>query len=340
MTYKRANGMGTIYKIKNSRRRKPWVARVTIGWVLNAEGKAVQKKYVIGTFATQREAQIALSDYTKLPYDTSHVDMSFKNLFEYWEEHDGALLAKNTRNSYKNVYKHLAPLHDKAYRMITAAEIEDISQKLSTALQTNLKSLIYAMDKTAHKLDIPIKTVSSIMSKVTYEKTFDRKPFTEDEIETLWRTSSDNNHNLLVLTYIYTGWRFRELLGIRKDDVDLKEWTMTGGLKTAAGKNRVVPIHPRIRQYIQHLYSQSTTEMLIDLSETGVRTRFKQSLSKLGMSHVIHETRHTFRTRLFNAGVNNVIIDRLCGHVSKSTGEAVYTHVTLDQLREAIELLP
>lgn len=48
----------------------------------------------------------------------------------------------------------------------------------------------------------------------------------------------------LILIQCYSGWRPRELCYLRLDDVDLNARTFTGGLKTNAGKNRIVPIHP------------------------------------------------------------------------------------------------
>ena len=52
-----------------------------------------------------------------------------------------------------------------------------------------------------------------------------------------------------------------------------------------------------------------------------------------------HEARHTFETLLDNAGGNRKCIDMLMGHKSTDTGNRVYNHKTLDQLRETIALL-
>ena len=57
------------------------------------------------------------------------------------------------------------------------------------------------------------------------------------------------------------------------------------------------------------------------------------------MQHVPHECRHTFRSRLDSAGANRVCIDRLMGHKSGNTGERVYTHKTIEELRANIELI-
>lgn len=61
----------------------------------------------------------------------------------------------------------------------------------------------------------------------------------------------------LILIQCYSGWRPRELCYLRLDDVDLNARTFTGGLKTNAGKNRIVPIHPRIFDLVQARYQKS-----------------------------------------------------------------------------------
>lgn len=42
---------------------------------------------------------------------------------------------------------------------------------------------------------------------------------------------------------------------------------------------------------------------------------------------------------LIQRGANKVCIDRIMGHSSGNTGEKIYTHKTLEELKEAIELI-
>lgn len=57
------------------------------------------------------------------------------------------------------------------------------------------------------------------------------------------------------------------------------------------------------------------------------------------MNHTVHECRHTFRSRLDTAGANKVCIDRMTGHKSVGTGERIYTHKTINELKANIELI-
>ena len=42
-----------------------------------------------------------------------------------------------------------------------------------------------------------------------------------------------------------------------KTAISFSDLTMTGGKKTAAGKDRILPIHPFIQEFVHYFYSQS-----------------------------------------------------------------------------------
>ena len=49
---------------------------------------------------------------------------------------------------------------------------------------------------------------------------------------------------------LYTGCRVSEMLTIRSENIDLEKRTMILGVKTEAGKNRIIPIHRKLEQII------------------------------------------------------------------------------------------
>lgn len=53
-----------------------------------------------------------------------------------------------------------------------------------------------------------------------------------------------------ILILIYTGMRIEELLSLTKFHVYFKEMLITGGVKTDAGRDRIIPIHPKIQKYV------------------------------------------------------------------------------------------
>ena len=76
------------------------------------------------------------------------------------------------------------------------------------------------------------------------------------------------------------------------------------------------------------------TQALSDTSSGDIMKYFQE------MDHIIHETRHTFRSLLDSAGGNKICIDLLMGHsIQGGIGEKVYTHKTIQELKETIMLI-
>ena len=146
-----------------------------------------------------------------------------------------------------------------------------------------------------------------------------------------------------VLVFMYSGFRISELLGLKTENVDMKAGTFQGGTKTASGKNRIVPIHSKIVELVQKKHDEGNPYLFSyngkKMSSTQYYTEWNKIMEQLGMQHTPHECRHTFRSRLDSAGANKVCIDLLMGHKSKEVGERVYTHKTLQELKDAIELI-
>ena len=55
--------------------------------------------------------------------------------------------------------------------------------------------------------------------------------------------------------------------------------------------------------------------------------------------HRPHDCRHTFATLADNANMNKLCIKRIMGHASTDITESTYTHKTIQDLIDAIDLL-
>lgn len=114
---------------------------------------------------------------------------------------------------------------------------------------------------------------------------------------------------------------------------------MRGGVKSEAGKNRIVPIHPLIFDLLKKRMD-SEEEYIYKKTLFCFRDIFKKAMAKLGMDHIVHETRHTFRSLLDSAGGNKICIDLIMGHsIQGGTGEKVYTHKTVEDLKNTVMLV-
>lgn len=54
------------------------------------------------------------------------------------------------------------------------------------------------------------------------------------------------------------------------------------------------------------------------------------------MQHKPHDTRHTFITKAKKANMNEYILKLIVGHTVEDITERVYTHRTMQQLKEEI----
>lgn len=61
----------------------------------------------------------------------------------------------------------------------------------------------------------------------------------------------------MILVGCYSGFRPGELIRLKISDIDINNGYIKGGIKTANGKNRIVPIHPLINDIIIKYYNEA-----------------------------------------------------------------------------------
>ena len=204
-----------------------------------------------------------------------------------------------------------------------------------------IRTLFGQLDHYAMELDVIEKMNSNLIHAASVPSS-NKVPFTEEEIQSVWDIECQEWCDS-VLFLLYTGFRIGEMLTIEKENVDLEQMTVKGGLKTTAGKNRIVPIHPRIQKFVEERMTEDGSYLFSHnrkkLSTTQYYVLWNKIMDKLKMPHTPHECRHTFRSRLDSAGANKVCIDLMMGHKSQEVGERVYTHKTIEELRETLNLI-
>lgn len=330
---KNPNGYGTVTKLSGNR-RKPWIVK---------EGISGRQK-PIGYTATKEEGMILLAQYNNDPWDIEADKITLQELFDLWEEKRAVKLGTSNRSSLKSVYKHCSKLGKVKYKQIKSYQMQDCIDSCGCGYSTQgaIKNLWGHLDRFALELDIISKRCSDLLTSDPIPETT-KEIFTDEEVSRLWE-----NQNFpwvdSILFFLYTGFRISEMIDLRTETVNLQEWTLTGGTKTAAGKNRLIPIHSKIQSIVQKRFEQSKSGYLFEyngkkLNQTQYREFWAAVMEALKMDHTPHECRHTFRSRLDSAGANKVCIDRLMGHKSKGTGERVYTHKNIEELRLNIELI-
>ena len=335
---KNPNGYGSVVKLSGNRRKPFWV-RKTVGW--NEKGHP--KYETIGYYETREEGMIALAEFNKNPWDIDGSKITFEEHYKNWCEKKLPKLGKSSQASLRSAYNHTKSLWNMKYKDIKSFHMQDCIDNCgkSYSTQGQIKSLFGHLDNFALEIDLINKAYSQLLTSESVPET-DKLPFTDEEIKKLWEHKDDPWVDT-ILMFLYTGFRRSELLEMKCEDVNLEEKTFKGGTKTKAGKGRIVPIHSKIFPLVEKRFNEGN-EYLISMNNKPVivatyRNYWNKLMKELEMNHTPHECRHTFRSKLDSANANKKCIDMMMGHKSNDVGQRIYTHKTLEELREAIELI-
>ena len=55
--------------------------------------------------------------------------------------------------------------------------------------------------------------------------------------------------------------------------------------------------------------------------------------------HTAHDGRHTLRTELEKLNIKQVIINSIIGHSNENVGQDIYTHISINEKLEAINMI-
>ncbi len=339
---RKPNGGGCIFHMAGNR-RKPWAVRVTTGWT--SEGKQIRE--YIGFYETNTEARRALAKYLESPIGFNN-KITFGEIYETFAKQEYSLLKKKTVAMYETAWNHLSVLSDTRITDIKKSHIQAVitsmtDKGLGYSSCHKVKVLAGRLFNMAIDDDIIHKDHSSVRLPERKQATIE--VFSDIEIKTIRNKADEVEWLDTVLIFIYTGMRISELLALTKFNINFKEGLITGGAKTEAGKNRVVPIHDHIKKYIHERYREEG-EFLISRNGQAIKPDYYRkrlyypALKKAGIRRLSpHKARHTFATMLHNAGVSPKVMQLLLGHADYSTTANIYTHPEIESLKNGIAAL-
>lgn len=343
------NGYGGVSKL-SGKRRNPWIVRVTTDIIPDPDnpGKIKQIKKVLGYYPTRTAAIEALADYNKNPYSIDTASATFAEIYDKWSSEKYPKISHSNVNGYKASYKLCDKLYNMPFKDIRTSHMQAVVDNCGKAYPTLRKLRVFFNQLYTYAManDVVAKNYADYVDIGKDDTDTDRAPFSEAEIQLLWDNVDRMPYIDTVLIMIYSGWRIGELLTIKTADVDLQELTMRGGIKTAAGKNRIVPIHPKIEPLIRKWYAIGAETLITKPNSmepvnyyTYRDTYFRNICTQLQISHRPHDCRHTFATLADNAGANKLSIKRIMGHASSDITDKVYTHKDVAELRKAILMI-
>jgi integrase len=146
----------------------------------------------------------------------------------------------------------------------------------------------------------------------------------------------------IVIAALDTGMRRGEILNQRWEDVDLARRLLSvTKSKTAGGESREIPLTNRL---LDILGAKPKDEGIVFTYHghplSWIRKGWLGALKRAGLRHFrFHDLRHTFNTRLMEAGVIQDVRMAIMGHSGGSKVHSMYTHVELPIKRQAVAAL-
>ncbi len=177
--------------------------------------------------------------------------------------------------------------------------------------------------------------------KMVRERRTRRQVLSISEEELLLAAAKEHLRGMTIAA-LDTGMRRGEITSQRWEDVDFaRKLLFVTHSKTPEGESREIPLTDRLHKLL--LSMQQPEGLIFGFRGKPVRIikrSWKTALKNAKVRHVrFHDLRHTFNTRLMEAGVLQEIRMALMGHSPGSKVHATYTHIELPAKREAIRKL-
>lgn len=354
------NGFGRITKISNQNLRNPYRAMVTVG--KTSEGRPISRILKPkGYFRTYNDAYAALVEYNKNPYDLD-VEMTLKELYDKWSvKHFEKYQSESTKRAVETGWKYCSDIENIKVRDLRIRHIRYCMEEgtfkdhhASTALKARIRSIFIGMLDFAVEYELIDRNYAKDVN--IHDKKVEHRPhmsFSEDELALLW-DSLDVPYVDVLLIQCYTGMRPQELGLIEISNVDLENGFIVGGIKTDAGKNRVIPIHPKIHGLVAMRYKNAeniNSPYLFNCLESGKKSdttkmtynkyllRFNKIIDQLNMNreHKPHDGRKTFVTMAKKAKMDEYAIKYIVGHAINDITESIYTERQNEWLMEEVK---
>ncbi len=251
--------------------------------------------------------------------------------------------------------------------------LSSVSEKSRSLNNKVLQTLRHIFD-TAVDNNVIVKSPVPLKQKSAGKKTEEKKPLTKEQENILIEALEGTRASLFVLIGLKTGMRREEILGLNWDCVDLekrliyvmrtlvltdKASKISETTKTDSG-NRLIPIPDSLYKILTEEKEKSNSEWLFATKDGKpltrssfrklwglVETRKTSNQTELNEKHrpevkriidfhvTPHILRHTYITRLFEAGLDIKQVQYLAGHKTPDITMKIYIHFCEETRRDS-----
>ncbi|MEM1626414.1 MAG: site-specific integrase [Sulfolobaceae archaeon] len=192
------------------------------------------------------------------------------------------------------------------------------------ARNTTIRSYVIAVKRFLKWLGVNVKpTLPKVRRK-------EPKIVSESYISSLLSACRSLKYRVILSLLIDTGLRSKELLTLKKSDIDI-ERRMIVVRNTKNGEERVVFFTDRTADLLKKYLPTVKGEKLFDISYQALYKAIKRVGKKVGVELRPHILRHTFATVAIKKGIPLPVVQRLLGHKDIKTTQ-IYLHLITDDI--------
>ena len=341
------NGFGRITKIP-SNKRKPYRAMVTVG--KDELGRPIGKLLTpIAYFETYNAAYEALLAYHKKPYDINQ-NITVKEVYDRWTKEYFPTVSQSAIYQVRSAWKYCSEVHNELMRDIRIRHIKycieegcvirkngNISYP-SKDMQGRIKVMWNQLFDYALEYEWADKNYAREYKRKTEGPVRkSHQSYSDEEMRLLWENKDDYIVSL-ILIQCYSGLRPTELLTLKAKNISLEKNIMIGGIKTKAGKERTIPIHPLIKPLIETNLKMGYETLAKPMHYNELRRQYNEKIERImaGGNHKLHDGRKHFVTLAKKYKVDDFAIKRIVGHAINDITEKTYTDRSSDWLLSEI----
>ena len=276
--------------------------------------------------------------------------ITFNELAELYLEKYAKLNKKSWRSGDKSYLDaHLCPFFGEEFIAdVTPLMIEEYRKKrLRKSVSKSTVNRELAVMRKMYNLAIDWELAeSNPVARIKFFSESDtqkERVLTAEEEQRLLAECADHLRPIII-TALNTGMRRGEILNLKWSQADLQDRIIVV-TETKGGKDRIVPINAVLYLELRKLKDQNgTSEYVFVNPKTNspygdVKNAFRAACERAKIVGLrFHDLRHTFATRLVQAGVDIITVKELLGHSSVRVTER-YTHSNKDSKFRAVDLL-
>jgi integrase len=356
---RRGQGEGSIYQRSDGR----WCAVLDLGYV---QGKRRRKVAYGKTRKEAGEKLRTLQQQQQAGVNLAAERQTVEQYLTYWHQHHvTGSHADSTIIDYRNaITLHIVPSigHvrlDKLSPQHIHAMITDMRDSSAPGSVAYYFRVLHAALDRAVKLGLIARNPADAVDRPQPGDS-PARAVTRDDEQLIFKLLKQEQHRLqyLFLLAIKTGLRKGELLALLWADIDFEQATLTVKAGKTKASRRTLSLPTMLISALRSHWSFQATERLAcerwqeqglvfpnssgkPLYASGLDVAWKAVQQRAGIEspYRFHDLRHTCATRLAEAGEHPRVAMEILGHASIRTTMEIYTHVSSQSQREALERL-